>query len=111
MPAAAQCQKQDEERSSFDRVGEQARIKALLHQAALTLTKIELVNGLPLGTCRDALRLPSVRGERAIAAALKTHPHLLWPSRYRPNGQRRKPLDSSRVPALKQRRKEEVQLA
>jgi Ner family transcriptional regulator len=52
------------------------------------------------------MREPNAKGERAIAAALGTMPHLLWRSRYRPSGQRRSPQNWTRVPTLVQRRNE-----
>lgn len=86
------------------RVKEQAAIKAKLLEAGITLAEIDRSFKLADGTSRNTLREPNLRGERAIAAALGTKPHLLWPTRYRPSGQRRSPQDWSRVPTLAQRR-------
>lgn len=90
------------------RVKEQTRIKTKLFEAALTLSDIDRTYQLPRCTAGNTLREPNERGERAIAAALGTKPHLLWPTRYRPSGQRRSPQDWSRVPTLAQRRNEQA---
>lgn len=86
------------------KVKEQARIKALLLEKGITLASIDAAFNLSSGTARNTMREPNTRGERAIAAALGTKPHLLWPTRYRPSGQRRSPQDWTRVPTLTQRR-------
>lgn len=90
------------------KVKEQSAIKAKLLMAGITLADIDRTYGLSDGTARNTMREPNVRGERAIAAALDTKPHLLWPTRYRPSGQRRSPQDWTRVPTLKQRRNEQA---
>jgi Ner family transcriptional regulator len=87
-------------------VVEQERVKTRLNLKGIILAEIDRDYGLPDGTARNTLREPHERGERAIAAVLNTYPHLLWPSRYRPNGQRRKPQDWNRVPTKAQRRNE-----
>jgi Ner family transcriptional regulator len=89
-------------------VKEQTRIKAKLLEAGLTLAEIDRVYQLSSGTARNTMREPNARGERAIAAALGTRPHLLWPTRYRPSGQRRSPQNWTRVPTLEQRRNEQA---
>lgn len=90
------------------KVKEQSAIKAKLLMSGITLADIDRTYGLSDGTARNTMREPNVRGERAIAAALGTKPHLLWPTRYRPSGQRRSPQDWTRVPTLKQRRNEQA---
>lgn len=70
---------------------EVARIKSRLIVAGLTLTQIDKRFGLPAGTAGNSIHEPNVAGERAIAAALGTRPHLLWFSRYSPSGERRHP--------------------
>jgi Ner family transcriptional regulator len=87
-------------------VVEQQRVKNKLNLNGVILAEIDRDYGLPDGTARNTLREPHERGERAIAAVLNTYPHLLWPSRYRPSGQRRKPQDWNRVPTMAQRRNE-----
>jgi len=89
-------------------VKEQSRIKAKLLMAGITLADIDRTYHLSSGTARNTMREPNTKGERAIAAALGTRPHLLWPSRYRPSGQRRSPQNWTRVPTLEQRRNEQA---
>ena len=67
------------------------RIRALLTLKQLTLSQIDKNYGLPRGTAGNAVHEPHLAGERAIAAALNTRPHLLWFSRYTPDGQRKSP--------------------
>ena len=64
------------------RLEEIARIKGMLIIAKTTLAEIDKKYGLPAGTAGNAVYEPHVAGERAIAAALDTRPHLLWFSRY-----------------------------
>ena len=89
-------------------VKEQLRIKTRLLTAGITLAQIDRQYGLSDGTARNTMREPNEKGERAIAAALGTRPHLLWPTRYRPSGQRRSPQNWTRVPTLEQRRNEQA---
>lgn len=88
-------------------VEEQQRIKLKLETLGFTLAMIDARYGLIDGCARNTMREPNLRGERAIAAMLNTHPHLLWPSRYRPNGERRRPLDYTSFPTREQRRNAE----
>ncbi|MEN5297851.1 helix-turn-helix domain-containing protein [Brucella sp. TWI559] len=81
-------------RADRRRLSEIARIKAKLIVAKLTLVKIDEEYNLPTGTAGNTLYEPHVAGERAIAAALKTRPHLLWFSRYHADGQRLAPQPS-----------------
>ncbi len=76
------------------RLAEVARIKGLLIIAKLTLSEIDKAFGLPTGTAGNAVHEPHLAGERAIAAALKTRPHLLWRSRYHGDGRRMSPQPS-----------------
>lgn len=73
------------------RLKEVARIRGRLTLAKLTLAAIDQAYGLPAGTAGNAVHEPHLAGERAIAAALKTRPHLLWPSRYFADGRRKSP--------------------
>lgn len=73
------------------RLAEVAKIKGLLIIARLTLAEIDKSYGLPAGTAGNAVHEPHVAGERAIAAALKTRPHLLWRTRYFSDGRRMTP--------------------
>ncbi len=78
-------------RAERKRLEEIARIKSKLLVAKIKLAEIDKQYGLPGGTAGNALYEPHVAGERAIAAALKSRPHLLWLSRYTPDGIRRSP--------------------
>ena len=73
------------------RLEEVARIKGRLILAKLTLSQIDKDYGLPAGTAGNALYEPHVAGERAIAAALRTRPEMLWRSRYLADGRRLSP--------------------
>ncbi len=78
-------------RAEDRRLKEVGRIRDLLTRAKLTLAKIDEDYKLPRGTAGNAVHEPHVAGERAIAAALGTRPHLLWFSRYHADGQRKCP--------------------
>jgi Ner family transcriptional regulator len=78
-------------REERKRLEEIARIKGKLLVEKLTLTWIDEQYGLPTGTAGNTLYEPHLAGERAIAAALGTRPHLLWRSRYRADGRRHSP--------------------
>lgn len=73
------------------RLKEVARIKGKLIESQLTLASIDEDYKLPAGTAGNAVHEPHQAGERAIAAALNTRPHLLWPSRYFADGRRKSP--------------------
>ncbi len=78
-------------RAKARRLKEVGRIRDLLTQRELTLAQIDEDYRLPRGTAGNALHEPHLAGERAIAAALNTRPHLLWFSRYHPDGTRKSP--------------------
>lgn len=78
-------------RAERKRLEEVARIKSRLIVAKLTLAEIDKAYSLPCGTAGNAVHEPHIGGERAIAAALRTRPHLLWRSRYYPDGSRKSP--------------------
>lgn len=78
-------------RAEDRRLKEVGRIRDLLTRAELTLAKIDEEYKLPRGTAGNAVHEPHIAGERAIAAALGTRPHLLWFTRYHNDGQRRCP--------------------
>lgn len=89
------------------RLKEITRIKDRLFLAGLTLTGIDRDYNLPKGTCGNTLQQANLAGERAIAAALKTRPHLLWFSRYHGDGSRKSPQppeNYTRPPSMRQRR-------
>ncbi|MGO1161701.1 helix-turn-helix domain-containing protein [Brucella sp. C7-11G] len=81
-------------RAQRKRLDEIARIKRKLFMAQISLVDIDREYGLPTGTAGNTLYEPHVAGERAIAAALKTRPNLLWFSRYHADGQRLSPQPS-----------------
>ena len=89
----------------MDLIAEAAKIKGRLYEAGYTLLAVDRAYHLPRGTAGDALRNPNAAGERAIAAALGTKPHLLWRSRYHASGQRKPHQDYRRPPTMAQRRK------
>lgn len=94
--------------ASIDKVEEMAAIKGKLLLAGFTLYEIDRRYQLARGTAGTTLREPNAAGERAIAAALGTKAHFLWPSRYRPSGQRRSPQPPEnyrRPPTMRQRQK------
>ncbi|MBD8686607.1 MULTISPECIES: helix-turn-helix domain-containing protein [unclassified Rhizobium] len=82
-------------RADRKRLEEIARIKGKLIVARLKLAEIDKKYSLPAGTAGNAVYEPHVAGERAIAAALNTRPHLLWFSRYHSNGERLSPQPSA----------------
>lgn len=81
-------------RAERKRLEEIARIKGKLIVAKIKLAEIDKKYGLPTGTAGNAVYEPHVAGERAIAAALNTRPHLLWFSRYHSSGERLSPQPS-----------------
>lgn len=78
-------------RSPIDKIAEVGSIKSRLFEVGLTLLEIDRSYNLPRGTAGTTLREPNAAGERAIAAALGTKPHLLWRSRYHGSGLRKSP--------------------
>jgi len=66
-------------------------IKARVRKRGLTLEAIARRAGMSGGALRQALSVPRSQGELAIAAALGVHPMEIWPSRYRPDGERKRP--------------------
>lgn len=81
-------------RAERRRLEEIACIKGKLIIAKITLAEIDKKYSLPSGTAGNAVHEPHAAGERAIAAALKTRPHLLWFSRYHSDGRRLTPQPS-----------------
>lgn len=64
-------------------------IKAEIRKRGSNVAQLALAAGLTrstLGACLE--RRVSARGERIIADFLGLKPHQIWPSRYRPNGER-----------------------
>lgn len=90
------------------RVTEARAIKAKLVAKGLRFADIDRTYRLPEGTARQALREPNLPGERAIAAALGTRAHLLWRSRYHASGQRKSPLNFTKIRLTETSRKQEM---
>ncbi|WLD95786.1 helix-turn-helix domain-containing protein [Agrobacterium leguminum] len=91
------------------RLQEMERVKRLLLLAGIALRDVDREYDLPRGIAGRTLVEPNIKGERAIAAALKTRPHLLWQSRYHGNGTRRTPQPKEnyiRPPTMAERRAE-----
>jgi len=89
------------------RLKEVKRIKDRLFDAGLTLRDVDRLYGLPTGIAGRTLLEPNTKGERALAAALKTRPHLLWRTRYFSDGTRKTPQppeNYARLPTMEQRR-------
>lgn len=66
-------------------------IKAAVRKRGITLADVARRHGLKDASLRLALTLPRAEAERAIAAALDLHPMVIWPSRYRSDGERLRP--------------------
>ena len=91
------------------RLEEINRIKSKLNLAGMTLLAVDRAYGLARGTAGNTLQQANLAGERAIAAALRTRPHLLWRSRYHGDGRRKTPQPAenyARPPTMRQRRSE-----
>ncbi len=89
------------------RLDEMIRVKNLLLTAGFSLLDVDREYQLPRGTAGTTLREPNAAGERAIAAALKALPHLLWRSRYHSKGDRKSPQPKAnyeRPPTMRERR-------
>lgn len=83
------------------RLEETATIKAALYLKGMTLLDIDRLFHLPRGTAGNTLKKPHMAGEKAIAEALGTRPHLLWRTRYHASGLRKtpQPRENYRPPA------------
>ena len=91
------------------RLKEMERVKTLLSRAGITLRDVDREYGLPTGVAGRTLVEPNIKGERAIAAALKTRPHLLWRTRYHSDATRKTPqpkVNYERLPTMAERRAE-----
>lgn len=73
------------------RLDEAARVKFKLDALGYSFLDVDREYSLPRGTAGTTIREPNAAGERAIAAALNTRPHLLWRSRYHADGRRKTP--------------------
>lgn len=74
-------------------------IKAAVRKQGRTLADVARAAGIRGNAMRLALVLPRCQAEQAIANAIGVHPKVIWPSRYRPSGERLRPqpLDNYRV--------------
>lgn len=57
-------------------------IKAELHKRGVTLRSLSVKAGYSKDSLKSVLRVPCVRYEQIVAAALGTEPENIWPSRY-----------------------------
>lgn len=73
------------------RLDEAARVKFKLDALGYSFLDVDRLYSLPRGTAGTTIREPNAAGERAIAAILKTRPHLLWRTRYHADGRRKSP--------------------
>jgi len=99
-------------RKPFDKIDEMANIKSKLMIAGFTFYDIDRRFELPRGTAGTTLREPNAAGERAIAAALGTKPHLLWRRRYHASGLRKapQPAENYERPLTMRQRQNEAQV-
>jgi Ner family transcriptional regulator len=68
-----------------------AEAKAILEKKGLSLADVDRKHRLPVGSCSAALRFPHRRGEAALAEELGISAQHLWPTRYHPDGSRKRP--------------------
>lgn len=66
-------------------------IKAAIEKRRSTLAAVGRAHGVDRRLISLALDTPHIRGERAIAAFLETPASQIWPSRYNPDGTRKRP--------------------
>ncbi|EBT2358855.1 helix-turn-helix domain-containing protein [Salmonella enterica] len=57
-------------------------IKAELHLRGLTFRKLSIEAGYKPDSLKSVLRIPCVKYEGIVAAALGVSPEVIWPSRY-----------------------------
>ena len=67
-------------------------IRAALREAGWSLSSFSLHLGYRRNAASQALRAPWPKMERLIAEAIGLEPHLIWPSRYGPDGRSNRPL-------------------
>lgn len=66
-------------------------IKAAVRKKGASLAQVARAAGLGDAALRLALTVPRAKAEVAIAAFLGIKPATIWPSRYHPGGERRRP--------------------
>lgn len=75
-------------------------IAAVKKKTGSSLTKLAIANELNEQACIQALHRPYSAPEAAIAKAIGVPAYLIWPSRYRENGQRKHRLHVKSVSKL-----------
>lgn len=65
------------------------RIKSAVRAKGRSMRKLAIANGLTVQALTHALHRPLFGPETVIAEFLELPPHVIWPSRYRPDGSRR----------------------
>jgi Ner family transcriptional regulator len=70
-------------------------IKAAVRKRGITLAQIGRPYGLTRQAMANALTMPSAQAEALIAEAIGVSPHVIWPSRYNSDGQRKRPQPPS----------------
>ena len=70
-------------------------IKAAVRKQGVTLAQLGRPHGLTRQAMANALIKPSAQAEAVIAEAIGTQAHLIWPSRYNSDGQRKRPQPPS----------------
>ncbi|QHL90687.1 transcriptional regulator [Sphingomonas changnyeongensis] len=70
-------------------------IKAAVRKRGTSLAMIGRRAGISRQAMANALAMPSERPEQLIAAAIGVEAHQIWPSRYNPDGSRKRPQPSA----------------
>ena len=97
------------DKAATARLEEAARVKSKLSLAGFSLLDVDRLYNLARGTAGTTLREPNAAGERAIAAALKSRPHLHWRSRYHADGRRKSPQPAENYQRSTMRERREAQ--
>jgi Ner family transcriptional regulator len=66
-------------------------ILAEVRGKGISLRRLSLARGMAAHTLTSTLHKPNSKGEQIIAEFLGVPAHKLWPERYLPSGQRRRP--------------------
>ncbi|CAK7257508.1 MULTISPECIES: helix-turn-helix domain-containing protein [unclassified Shinella] len=99
------------DKAAAARLEEAHRVKSKLSLAGFSLLDVDRLYNLPRGTAGTTLREPNAAGERAIAAALQSRPHLLWRSRYHADGHRKSPQPAENYQRSTMRERRQAQAA
>ncbi|WP_425483822.1 helix-turn-helix domain-containing protein [Caulobacter soli] len=65
-----------------------ADVKAAVEKTDVTMTALALKHGLSESACRNSLRKPTPRADKAISDQIGVPLHKIWPSRYDKDGRR-----------------------